>query len=952
MIVDTTSAPLDAAALAALRGLGDPEDVRTRAGDLAVMAHDASHYLLYPQVVVTARHTAHVANLLRVAEDHNLPVTFRSAGTSLSGQAGSAGLLIDTRRHFRGITVLDDGGRVRSQPGATVRSVNARLAQHRTRLGPDPASEAACTVGGVIANNSSGMACGTELNAYETVESMVLALPSGTVIDTAAPDADELLREREPALWAGLAELRDHVRRDAALVVKLRHQFSMKNTMGYSLHALLDHDQPVDILSHLLIGSEGTLGFVSEVTFRTVPAHPFAATALLVFASLDRATDALAGLLAAGARTIELLDAASLRVVQRDPQASADLAALIVEGHTALLVELQAPTVDVLEEELVRARTAIATLDLSAPAGFTVDATERAALWHLRKGLYTAVAAARPPGTTALLEDIVVPLDLLTRTTGRLIELLAEHGYDDAVIFGHAKDGNLHFMITPRLDDPAEVARYEAFTEDLVDLVLDADGSLKAEHGTGRIMAPYVRRQFGDELYEVMQRVKALCDPTGLLNPGVILSDDPKAHVAHLKPAPLVDPAVDTCVECGYCEPVCPSRDVTTTPRQRIVLMREIALAEERGETTRAAELHQQFGHDAIDTCAADSMCMTACPVLIDTGAVMKRMRAERAGAVVQRVGALAAGHWGGAVASLRAGLRVAEAMPPQLLSAGSRAARRALSHNLVPRIDADLPVPGARRPTPSRPADGVAVFFPACIASLFGPARAPGVDDGPLGATAAFLALCSRAGLPLAVPDGIAGLCCGTPWASKGLTDGYQQMAQRTFDAVWAASRGGLLPVVCEASSCTLGLREIEPHLSGESAERFRSLRIVDATTFVRSDVLPRLTVSRRLDSVAVHPTCSSEHLESTADLTAIAELCAKEVVIPTTWSCCGFAGDRGMLHPEVTAGATAAQAAELAERTFDAYVSSNRPCEMGMSRATGQTYRSILELLETLTR
>ncbi|MEE6287867.1 FAD-binding and (Fe-S)-binding domain-containing protein [Georgenia sp. MJ173] len=946
MTVTTPPAALNATTLAALRGLGEPQDVRNRAGDLAAMAHDASHYLLLPQVIAAARDITHVAGLLRVAGEHGLPVTFRSAGTSLSGQAGSSGLLIDTRRHFREITVLDDGARVRSQPGATVRSVNARLARHHTQLGPDPASEAACTVGGVIANNSSGMACGTEHNAYQTVESMVLALASGTVIDTADPAADDRLREREPTLWTGLAELRDRVRHDAAMVATLRHQFSMKNTMGYSLHALLDHDRPVDILSHLLVGSEGTLGFVGEVTFRTVPAHPFAATALLVFASLDRATDALPGLLAASARTIELLDAASLRVVQRDPQASADLAALRVVDHTALLVEIQAPSADLLDQELARARSAITALELSAPAAFVVDTAERAALWHLRKGLYTAVAAARPPGTTALLEDIVVPLDVLTRTTGRLIELFATHGYDDAVIFGHAKDGNLHFMITPRLDDPSEVARYEAFTEDLVDLVLDANGSLKAEHGTGRIMAPYVRRQFGDELYEVMQRIKALCDPTGLLNPGVILTDDPKAHVANLKPAPVVDPAVDACVECGYCEPVCPSRDVTTTPRQRIVLMREIALAQERGQTALAAELRQQFGHDAIDTCAADSMCMTACPVLIDTGAVMKRMRAERAGATAQRVGTVAAEHWGRAVTGLRAGLRVADALPSRLLAAGTGVARRVLPHDLVPQFNADLPGPGARRPLPRHPADAVAVFFPACIGSLFGPA------EGGSGATAAFLTLCERAGLPLGVPDGIAGLCCGTPWSSKGLTDGYQEMAQRTFDAVWTASRGGLLPVVCEASSCTLGLRDIGPHLAGEPAARFGSLRIVDATTFVRSEVLPRVTVSQQLGSVAVHPTCSSEHLGSTSDLTGIAEFCAEDVVVPTAWSCCGFAGDRGMLHPEVTAGATAPQAAELADRGFDAYVSNNRPCEMGMSRATGQTYRNVLELLETLTR
>jgi D-lactate dehydrogenase len=930
-------------ALAALRALGG--DVRTRAVDLAALAHDASHYLLHPRAVVTARDTGHVADLLRVAAAHALPVTFRSGGTSLSGQAGTDGLLVDTRRHFRRVEVLDDGARVRTQPGATVRAVNARLAPYGTRLGPDPASEAACTVGGVIANNSSGMACGTEFNAYRTVESMTFVLPSGTTVDTAAPDADEYLRTREPALHAGLAALRDRVRADADSVARIRHQFSMKNTMGYALNAFLDFDRPVDILSHLLVGSEGTLGFVGEATFRTVPVRPHAATALLVFDSIDRATDALPALLSAGARTIELMDAAALRVVQRDPKAGPALAALAVAQHTALLVELQAMTAADLDEELRGALTTLSGLPLATPAEFTTDPGERAALWHLRKGLYTAVAGARPVGTTALLEDIVVPLDVLTDVTRRLTALFARYGYRDAVIFGHARDGNLHFMITPRFDDPEELRRYEAFTEDLVDLVLGANGSLKAEHGTGRIMAPYVRRQFGDELYAVMREVKALCDPAGVLNPGVVLTDDPHAHLGHLKTTPPVDPLVDTCVECGYCEPVCPSRDVTTTPRQRIVLLREIARAEAAGDLARVRELRDDFGYAAVDTCAADSMCLVACPVAIDTGAVVKGLRARRLGPAAQRGGALAARHWAGAVTGLRAGLRLAGALPGGLLSAGSRTARRVLPADWTPLLDGDLPGPGPRRPAPRRPADAVAVFFPSCVDSLFGTAEGDGV-------TAAFAALCDRAGLSLAVPDGVAGLCCGTPWRSKGLTRGYAEMARRTFAAVWDASDGGRLPVVCPASSCAHGLRELGAALDGDELTRLRSLTVLDAVTYVREQVLPRLTVRRRLGAVAVHPTCASEHLGATADLTAVAAACAEEVVTPTTWGCCGFAGDRGLLHPEVTAGATAAEAAEVGQRRYDAYVSNNRTCELGMTRATGRPYRHVLELLEEVTR
>ncbi|HEX6499705.1 MAG TPA: FAD-binding and (Fe-S)-binding domain-containing protein [Micromonosporaceae bacterium] len=943
--------PLDRSTLDALRALSWPANVRTRLIDLAAMAHDASHYLRQPRVVVTARDADHVAGLLRFAADHHLSLTFRSGGTSLSGQAGSDDLLVDTRRNFRRVEVLDDGAGARCQPGATVRSVNARLAPYRTKLGPDPASEAACTVGGVLANNSSGMACGTALNAYRTLRSITFVLPSGTVLDTADTDADDLLRAREPGLWQGIADLRDRVRGNADSVARIRHQFSMKNTMGYSLNALLDFDRPVDILSHLLVGSEGTLAFIAEAVFDTVPVRPHAATALLVFDSLAQATDAVPALVTAGARTVELMDAASLRVLQRDRQGAAVLDGLRVRSHTALLVELQGTTAEELDADLSAASTLLAGLTLSAPARFTTDPAERATLWHLRKGLYTLVAGARPVGSTALLEDIVVPLDRLTVTTERLTDLFARYGYDDAVVFGHAKDGNLHFLINPRFDDPEELRRYAAFTEDLVDLVLGADGSLKAEHGTGRIMAPYVRRQFGDELYDVMRAVKNLCDPAGLMNPGTILSDDPQAHLKDLKIPLPADPAVDTCVECGYCEPVCPSQDVTTTPRQRIVILREIAAADAAGDGARGRALRRDFRYDAVDTCAADSMCRSACPVGIDTGAVMKTDRERGHSAATQRLAATAAAHWGGTVTGLRAALRVADALPAGLLSAGSRAARRVLPTDWVPQVDADLPGAGPRRPAPRRPHDAVAVFFPACINALFGGAG-DGDDGEPTGVTAAFQALCERAGLALSVPDGIAGLCCGTPWKSKGLTRGYEVMARRTFDAVWSASDHGRLPVVCDASSCGLGLRELGTHLTGDAADRFASLRILDAVTFTRAEVLPRLTVTRKVGSVAIHPTCSSEHLGSTADLVALADVCAGSVTVPATWRCCGFAGDRGLLYPEVTAAATRHEAAELADTRFDVYVSNNRTCELGMSRATGAAYRHVLELLEACTR
>ncbi|AWB93967.1 FAD-binding oxidoreductase [Aeromicrobium chenweiae] len=885
---------------------------------------------------------ADIAQLFRASHAQNIPVTFRSGGTSLSGQAVTDGLLVDTRRAFRTISVLDGGGRVTVQPGATVRQVNLRLTRLGRKLGPDPASESACTIGGVVANNSSGMACGTEQNTYRTLESLVYVLPSGTLVDSAHPDADTRLARDEPELYAGLTALRDRVRGDATSTGTIRRLFAMKNTMGYSVNAFVDFTRPVDILTHLMVGSEGTLGFVAEATFHTVELMPAAATGLAIFADLADATAALPALVDAGLATIELMDATSLRVAQQLPDAPAELTGLTVQAHAALLIELQAADAKGLDELTARSARVLDTLPLVAPVELTRDPASRARLWHIRKGLYTAVAEARSPGTTALLEDVVVPVAELGATCEELIGLFDEHGYENSVIFGHAKDGNIHFMLNERFDNPASLERYRRFTEDMVELVLAHGGSLKAEHGTGRIMAPFVRRQYGDELYDVMTQVKSLCDPRGLLNPGVVLSDDPDAYLRDLKMVPTVESEVDRCVECGYCEPVCPSKDLTMTPRQRIVVRREMRAAEQSGDLDLLAELRNDYEYDGVETCAVDGMCQTACPVAINTGDLVRRLRQENAGAIGQAAWKSAAKHWDGVSRLGGAALTMADAVPAPLATGATKAGRAVLGTDTVPLYDAGLPRGGAKR-VPLQTADPVAVYFPACINSMFGPA-----GDGD-GVSAAFLALCERAGVGVVVPDGIGSLCCGTPWKSKGFSDGFEQMSGDVLPTLWRATQGGRLPVVCDASSCTEGLDTMR-RLAAEGD--FASLRFVDAVSFVREHVLNRVSVTAPVASIALHPTCSSRQLGMDGDLVAVAAAISSDAFVPDDWGCCAFAGDRGLLHPELTASATAPEATEVNGRQFAAYASTNRTCEIGLSRATGHEYRHILELLEQATR
>jgi D-lactate dehydrogenase len=925
-----------------LSGLLGEDRVLTRVIDLVRYASDASPYRLLPKAVVMARDAEDVSKVLAFARRTGVPVTFRAGGTSLNGQSQTDGILVDVRRHWAGVEVLDDGARARVRPGTVLGHANRVLAPHGRKLGPDPASTDIACVGGVLANNSGGMRCGIVADSYSTVRSLTFVLPSGTVIDTAAPDAAKHFAEAEPELAEGLAEIRDEIRADAELSERIRSKFRIKNTTGYRLCAFLDEDEPVQIFRRLLIGSEGTLGFIAEAVFETVAKPSRTTVSWLHFDGIESATEPVPALVESGATAVELMVAPALMVAAQNIAGAPQDWLELPPTSAALLVEFGAESDGELDELVAGAEEILREHELIRPADFTRDPERVEVSWTVREGLHGLVGRFRPPPSSLIIEDVCVPPERIAESARDIQALLTEHGFLPGVA-GHTSAGNLHFMLTPDFSKPEDIERYEAFIEQLVPLILDKyDGSLKAEHGTGLNMAPYVEREWGARATELMWRVKALADPDGVLSPGVLLSRDPGAHLRNLKTTPEIEEVANTCVECGFCEPVCPSRHLTTTPRQRIVIRREMARQPAGSPVQRA--LLEQYEYDGIQTCAADGTCQIACPLGIDTGKLVKGFRAEEHTERDQRRGARFAARWGSIERGARAGLRA-----PALGRLGAGAGRALFSDELIPSWPSNMPRPApAKLPATSR--DGAAaVYMPACVNRIFGPPRGDGAGQH---LPAAMVELSARAGLPVWIPDDVAGNCCSVPWTSKGYTDGARLMANRTVEALWRWSGEGELPVVIDASSCALGLAsEVTGNLTEQNRERHEELEILDSVAWAKR-LLPKLPISAKLGSVAVHPTCSTRHLGMERDLREIATAIADEVVQPIRATCCGMAGDRGLLHPELTASATAEQAAELAGSAHDAYLSSNRTCEIGLQQGTGAAYESFLIPLERVTR
>jgi D-lactate dehydrogenase len=898
---------------------------------------DASFYRLIPKLVIKAKDEQEVSCILNQCTRLSLPVTFRAAGTSLSGQAISDSVLIIAGNDWKKYTILDNGHTIKLQPGLTGGRTNALLAKYGRKIGPDPASINTAMIGGIAANNASGMCCGTAENSYKTVASMRIIFADGTILDTADPESKSNFRISHPDFLYEIEAMAILVKANKPLADRISHKYKLKNTTGYSLNALVDFTGPFEIIEHLLIGSEGTLGFISEITYHTVIEHPFRASSLMLFPSLEAACKAVIQLKKAPVSAVELIDRAGIRAVENQEGMGAYLKELSPLG-CALLVETRALTKSELSSQIERITKELETSGPENRIQFTSIPKEYESLWKIRKGLFPSIGAIRKTGTTVIIEDVAFPLERLAEATLDLQKSLQKWGYSNAVIFGHALEGNLHFVFTQDFGSSEEVERYSQFMAEVTDLVVSKyDGSLKAEHGTGRNMAPFVELEWGTEAFGLMKQLKLLFDPENLLNPGVIINGDPKVHLQNLKPLPPAHESIDKCVECGFCEPSCVSADLTLTPRQRIAVYRQIThLTSTGSDPKQLAYLSKGFEYSGKATCATDGLCATSCPVQIDTSQLIKNLRsqsatsAQKARWISKRIG--------GTSKAIKILLNTANLFHTLLggrIMQGISTSLHILSLKRIPKWNRFLPK-GAHCIDVNRPQDQnlprKVVYFSSCINRTMGISKSQ-LDKREL--SDVLVHLLNKGGFEVIYPENMTQLCCGMAFSSKGYTEVADQKAKELELILIQASEGGKYPILCDMSPCLSTMKAT-----------IKNLKLYEPTEFILDQLMPHLTITPLQETITVFPVCSAKKMGLEDKLIELAERCASKVIV-TESNCCGFAGDLGFTTPELNAHGLKGLKEQLPEDVKRGY-STSRTCEIGLSEHTGIDYQSIVYLVD----
>lgn len=933
---------------------------------------DAGFYRLVPKIVIRSSNEKEVSRILRAASKYDVPVTFRAAGTSLSGQSISDSVLIVAGKNWERYMVSEDASAITLEPGIVGARVNAILKPYGRKFGPDPASIGSCMVGGIVMNNASGMSCGTHANSDKELESVRMVLMDGTVLDTGDEASRNAFRASYPEFIRKIEELRDEILADKELSDRIRYKYSIKNVTGLNIFPFVRFQDPFDIIAHLLVGSEGTLAFMSQVTMKTLPLPSKEASAMVYFGTIREAAEAVVALKKEIDPEVldaaELLDKRSLASVE-DPMLGEypdkDLTALLLRVTGADQADLDA-NISKLSEVL----HSFAVLNDSEGNSFifSSDPAITGKYWAIRSGIFPSVGGMRREGTTCLIEDIAFHIENLSDATVDLSALLDRHGYDDSCIYGHALEGNFHFIINQSFDSEAEVSRYEAMIRDVAEMVVGKyDGSLKAEHGTGRNMAPFVSYEWGEKAFGIMKRAKELFDPHGLLNPGVIFNDDPKCFLRNFKALPVLKPWTDEgkavepelaeiykklnkCIECGFCEVNCLSCGFTLSSRTRIATQREItslrALSNPSAtEQARLRTLEKEYSYAGEQTCAGDGLCSTSCPMGINVADLTHQLRRMNmpAGTLGYGVWDFTAKHYSGVKSGLKGALRMATAGETVLGDLAMSGLCRWL-HSVIrlplwtPATPKAYNIPMSLKALVSSAVASTnkVVYFPSCINQMMGLPKHHHAVDKPL--VEEMVSLLNKAGYEVIFPENMSSLCCGTIWESKGMPEIADRKTKELEDALWKASEEGRYPVLCDQSPCLHRMKH-----------KIKRMRLYEPSEFILEFLADRLDFHQTDTPVAIHLTCSMRLMHKTDMMLELARMCSSNVIVPEGVGCCGFAGDKGMTHPELNKYALRKLKAQV--KGIPVGYSNSRTCEIGLATNSGIPYVSIAYLVNRCT-
>jgi len=914
----------------------DKSKIFDREIDRLTYARDASIYRILPEFAVRPTDESDIQKLFEFACEADKSVTFRASGTSLSGQTVTDGIVAEIAYDWQNIEVNDDGSSIILEPGVIGNHANQALCKYQKRIGPDPASLRAARIGGIVANNASGMTTGKPCNSYHTLKNVRFILSNGNIYDTTKVEDYSKFEKQEMQLFDGLKEIRDKIKNDKKLFSRIKSKYLLKNTIGYSMNSFIDYDHPLDIFAHLLIGSEGTLGFVSNIELETVPDPPHKSTCLIFFDNIELACTAIENIKNTEVHGLELMDYACLKTAKYYDGLPFDIKN-IKEGTAALLCEFQefdASQFDELEEDLLIVCEAF---NGKLIGEFARDADNRDKLWKIRKNLFTTVGSMRKPGTSIITEDLCFDTKDLGNVITELHTQFDKWGYEDAVVFGHAKDGNIHFNLSIDLGSESGIEDYHRMLEAIVKLTVEKyNGSLKAEHGTGRNMAPYVEYEWGSEIYKLMWKIKELADPQNILNRGVILNEDKNIHTKNLKTMPIVSEEIDLCVECGFCEPVCPSRGFTFTPRNRISVAREIVA---KSQITKHLKSELSFNTEL--TCAVDGMCELECPIGINTGEYVKELRKAK-----HKSFNFAISRWIGGNFSFAS--KVAALMIMIIIKISNIFGRKFVENTFLKinkifnyKIYAwNRLITGIKKSNIDIENQPDYIYYPSCIS------RTIGADEQGMSLEKIIYDISKVCNVNLITPSKITSTCCGTPFSSKGFEAVDVEIFEKTINYLYDESEQGKLPIVVDTSPCTYKFLNPSKNISDSVLRKWKQLKFIDIIGFLEK-ITANIDGKRQpLDrEIVLHPTCSTHKMSDTDALEILARRCATSVTIPNNSSCCGFAGDRGLIVPGLSKNAAKLNKVGLNEKVHEGY-SSSRMCEIGMSSDT-LNYRNIAYLV-----